>query len=90
MTSYAFSNVTANHTIAASFAASSSATGYKITISNGPGAGNPTSGNSTAYVGNGESFTYYIYPYVGYKVADVKVDGVSVGAREAYLRQRHF
>ena len=75
--SYTFSSVAANHTIAATFAAAT----YAITPSAGSGGLiSPTS----AQVNYGGSQSFTITPNSGYKVADVKVDGTSVGAVSWY------
>jgi len=75
--SYTFSSVAANHTITATFAAAT----YTITPSAGSGGSiSPTSAQVTS--GGSQSFT--IAPNSGYKVADVKVDGTSVGAVSSY------
>jgi hypothetical protein len=76
VTSYSFSNVTANHTISASFAVDA----YTITAT--AGANGTISGPATVVSGAGA--TYAITPATGYHVADVLVDGVSVGAVTAY------
>ena len=73
VTSYTFDNVTANHTIAASFAIDT----YAITVT--PGAHGSIS-PGTGAVDHGSSPVYTITPDTGYYVADVIVDGSSVGA----------
>ncbi|WP_243373472.1 malectin domain-containing carbohydrate-binding protein [Geotalea sp. SG265] len=78
VSSYAFSNITANHTISASF------TNVSYTISATAGTGGTISPAGTTTVTYGSSKTYTIAPSSGYKVADVKVDGVSVGAVTSY------
>ncbi|HXX57181.1 MAG TPA: fibronectin type III domain-containing protein [Thermodesulfovibrionales bacterium] len=75
---YTFSNVTANHTIAATFAVNT----YTITASAGSGGSIAPSGAVTVNQGANRSFT--IAPNAGYYIADVKVDGVSVGALTTY------
>ena len=78
VTSYTFTNVTADHTIAASFAIDT----YTITRSAGAnGTISPTGAVSVNY-GADQAFT--ITPDTGYHVADVLVDGVSVGAVTSY------
>jgi len=75
--SYTFSSVTAPHTIDATFATAI----YTISASAGiGGAISPTS----AVVSHGASQTFSITPKSGYKIFDVKVDGVSVGAAASY------
>ena len=78
VTTYTFSNVTANHTIAASFAIDT----YTITAS--AGANGSIAPNAATTVNHGASQAYTITPATGYHVADVLVDGVSVGAVTTY------
>ena len=78
VTSYPFSNVTANHTIAASFAINT----YTVTASAGSNGSITPSGAITVNYGASQTFT--IAPSTGYHVADVSVDGVSVGAVPTY------
>ena len=78
VTTYTFSGVTADHTIAASFEINS----YTITASAGAnGSIDPTGAVSVAY---GADQTFTITPATGYHVLDVLVDGVSVGAVTTY------
>ncbi|TLN03056.1 hypothetical protein FDZ73_09010 [bacterium] len=74
---YTFSNITANHTIAAVFATAT----YTITPSAGTGG---SISPASARVNYGGSQTFTITPNSGYKVADVKVNGTSVGAVSSY------
>jgi predicted ester cyclase len=76
---YTFTNVTANHTIAATFAANSS---YTITASAGSNGTISPAGPVSVLSGAYKKFTFT--PDAGYRVADVLVDGVSVGARTSY------
>jgi hypothetical protein len=76
--SYTFSNIAANHIIAATFAVNS------YTLSASAGAGGTISPAGTATVNSGVSQTYTITPASGYKVADVTVDGASIGAVSSY------
>ena len=78
VTSYNFTNVTANHTIAATFAIDT----FSITASAGANGSIAPSGALTVNYGADQSFT--ITPATGYHVADVLVDGVSVGAVTTY------
>ncbi|GEM_PF-3066045 len=79
VTSYTFANVSANHTIAATFVAMPPQT---ITASSGPnGTLNPIGEVS---VPAGASQTFAIIPETGYAVADVLVDGVSQGEIYSY------
>jgi murein DD-endopeptidase MepM/ murein hydrolase activator NlpD len=78
VSSYNFSTVTANHTIAASFAPDT------CTITASAGAGGNISPTGTVLVNYGGSQTFYIIPNSGYYVTNVLVDGVSVGAVTSY------
>ncbi len=78
VTSYTFPNVAANHTIAATYALNT----YTITptaLSNGS-----ISPASAVTVNSGANQTFTITPNSNYRVSDVKVDGVSVGAVTSY------
>ena len=81
VTSYAFTSLSADHTIAASFAADAVVT-YTITASAGTNGTISPSGAQTLSAGATPSFT--ITPDAGYHVADVLVDGISVGAVTSY------
>jgi len=81
VSSYTFSNVTANHTIAATFAANAT-TSYTVTATAYANGSISPSGATT--VASGGSKTYTITPASGYVVSVVKVDGVSVGAVTSY------
>ena len=78
ISTYTFSNVTAAHTITAEF--------EKLTynISASCGTGGTISPSGTASVAYGSSKTYTIQPMDGYEIADVIVDGKSVGAVTSY------
>jgi hypothetical protein len=78
LSSYTFSNVAANHTIAASFAR-----GKHTILATAQGSGS-VSPSGTVSVSTGASQTFTNTPSSGYKVADVSVDGVSAGAVTAY------
>ena len=75
MTSWTFTNVQAAHTITATF-------NPTITATAGEGGGISLPG--TTAVVSGANQTYTITPSAGYHVADVAVDGSSVGALSAY------
>jgi len=77
--SYQFSNVKVDHTISASFTAVTSYTIHATADANGNIS--PTGDVSVAV---GGSQTFAITGLSGYHVADVKVDGVSVGAVTSY------
>ena len=82
VTSYTFSNVTANHNIAASFKTASTAS---YTISATAYANGSISPSGTTTVAAGGSKIYTITPgSAGYQVSAVSVDGVSVGAVKSY------
>src|SRR5204863_307873 len=76
--SYTFTNVHAAHTVAASFAIDT----YSITASAGANGSIAPSGAVSVNAGADEAFT--ITPDADYHVADVLVDGVSVGAVGSY------
>ncbi|MFN8586381.1 MAG: hypothetical protein U0704_01165 [Candidatus Eisenbacteria bacterium] len=77
-TSYTFTNVTTDHTIAASFAI----TTHTIVASAGANGSITPSGSVTVNDGDDQAFT--ISPAAHYHVADVLVDGVSVGTPTSY------
>ena len=78
--SYTFSNVTAGHTISATFALGA----YNIVASGGTGGSvSPTS----PWVTYGTSQTFTITPSANHKISKVTVDGVSVGAVSSYTFQ---
>ena len=78
ITSYTFNNVTFNHVIEAYF----SITTHTITASAGPNGTISQAGDTN--VDCGTNLTYTITPEACYHVADVLVDGVSVGAITSY------
>ena len=78
VTSYTFSNVTAAHTIAASFVAKT----YAIAASAGTNGAISPSGSVSVTHGASQVFT--ITANTGYQVQDVLVDGTSVGAVTSY------
>src|SRR5882724_3794048 len=74
---YTFTNVTANHTISATFVLNT----YTITVTAGAnGSVTPATGS----VNCGDNATYTITPNACYSIADVVVDGVSQGAVGTY------
>jgi hypothetical protein len=77
LTSYTFTNVTADHTISVSFA-----NDFPITASSGAHGSITPAG--TTYVSCGASQTFTITPDVDYVVGNVLLDGVSVGAVTSY------
>jgi hypothetical protein len=78
---YTFSNVTANHTIEASFDILV-AQEYVITASTGLHGSISPGGMVSIESGGSQTFTITADP--GYRIADVSVDGQSVGARQQY------
>lgn len=82
--SYTFSNVTADHTIEATFKAKSSVTPTTYTITATAGIGGSITPSGATDVAKGSSQTYTIAANIGYTIADVKVDGVSQGAISTY------
>jgi PKD repeat protein len=79
VSAYTFSNVTSDHTIEALFGVVPS---YTITASSGANGTINPSGNVS--VTEGEDQVFSIVADSGYRVADVKVDGSSVGAVASY------
>ena len=79
VSSYTFSNVTAGHTISATFAPLAT---YTITSSAGSGGSIIPSGTVQVYEGTSQIFN--ITPDIGYRVTDVKVDDISSGAISSY------
>ncbi len=78
VTAYSFTNVTGNHTIAASFAIDVE------TITASAGAGGTISPSGAVPVNCGSDQAFAITPSGGNSVLDVVVDGSSVGAVTAY------
>jgi|GEM_PF-1716943 len=76
-TTYTFLDVSADHTIAASFIRA-----WTITASAGPGGSIAPAGSVTVHEGSDKIFT--ISPDAGYTVDDVTVDGASAGAVATY------
>jgi hypothetical protein len=76
--SYTFTNVTANHTISASFSVRT----YTITASAGTGGTISPSGTVSLTYGGGQPFT--IAATGGYSISDVRIDGISQGAISSY------
>jgi len=79
VSSYAFSKVTANHTIAATFAAN--VTSYAITASAGTGGSITPAGSTTVSAGASQSYT--VTPSTGYYLASLLVDGTAVASNVA-------
>jgi len=79
VTSYSFTNVVSNHTIKAKFAENK---WFTIDASAGEKGGISPSGKGSVLGGTNWKFT--IIPAVGYRVADVVIDGESLGALTSY------
>jgi hypothetical protein len=77
--SYTFTNVTANHTITATFAEND---WFVIDSSAGPNGTISPSGRGSVLGGTNQRFT--IIPAAGYRIADLLVDGSSVGSLTSY------
>ena len=75
---YTFTQVSKDHTISADF------TYYTYTISASADKGGSISPTGSVFVNHGGSQGYTITPNVGYQVADVLVDGISVGPLGSY------
>ncbi len=82
VTTYTFTNVTANHTIAVTFTRSTSTGTYTITAS--ANTGGTISPSGTVSVSSGTSRTFRITPNSGYKVLWVLIDGSFVRAVTSY------
>jgi len=78
ISSYIFTNIIANHSIAATFAINT----YTITASSGSGGTVTPTGIST--VNYGASKTYTITASIGYTIQNVLVDSSSVGSPSTY------
>lgn len=76
--SYTFANITADHTLQATFQKKT----FTVTATAGSGGGIDPSGTTT--VEYGDALSFEITPAVGYKIQDVLVDGVSKGAVESF------
>ena len=78
VTTYTFTQVSQNHTISADFAY------LTYTISASAGTGGSISPTGSVSVNHGSGQEYTITPNAGYQVADVLVDGISVGSVSSY------
>lgn len=82
--SYTFQNVAANHKITAVFVKNP----YTITATAGVGGSISPSGSISVASGqSGQNMVFTIVPNTGFKIADVKVDGASVGSVAGYSFQ---
>ncbi len=80
VSTYTFSNVTAPHSISATFAANPIT--YTITSSAGANGSISPSGSVSVTAGSNQTFT--ITPSTGYKVASLTVDGATVSVANSY------
>jgi hypothetical protein len=78
LTSYTFSSVAADHTISVSFAPDT----HTISATSGNGGSVSPQGDIAVTHGAGQTFTFS--PDTGYHVADITVDGQSIGAASSY------
>jgi len=76
---YTFEALTENHTISATF------TRIDFTITATAGANGTITPSGEITVAHGSMQTFEIAPATGYEIADVTVDGVSVGAVSSYV-----
>ena len=83
-TSYTFTNVQADHTISATFAQDATPPPVTYTLTPSPGEHGQITPPVPQTVVAGASLTFLIVPDAGYHVADVLVDGASVGPRGSY------
>ena len=79
VSSYTFSNITANHTISVTFTP-----GATYTITSTAGTGGSITPSGTRIVNAGSSLTYTISSDIGYSIADVSIDNVSAGQITSY------
>ena len=85
--SYTFTNVTANHTITVTFAKSGGGSGSGntyYTIDAEAGHGGSITPEGRILVASGGDKTFTITPDEGYRIADVLVDGESIGVVSSY------
>lgn len=78
ITSYTFSNITANHTISATFVLNT----YTINATAGSNGSISPSGNVN--VNSGSNKTFNFTPSSGYRVANVFVDTFNIGAMSSF------
>jgi len=82
ITTYIFTNVNADHAIAATF--DQTVLTHTITVTTGPG-GTITPTGPYVVVNHGINQAFTIEPNAGFHIVDVLVDGKSIGAVESYL-----
>jgi parallel beta-helix repeat protein len=80
LASYIFADIRSNHTLEVSF----KQVAYAYTIIASAGANGSISPSGEVVVSSGSDQTFTITPAEGYQVADVKVDGASIGALVSY------
>jgi len=78
ITTYTFNNITANHTISATF------TPITFSITGSAGSGGSISPSGVTTVNYGTSQTFTITPNTGYRIVSVLADNISVGAVSTY------
>ena len=78
VSTYTFSNVESDHTIAASFIL------LTYNIDGSASSGGSISPAGTSRVNHGSQLSFTITPSTGYRIQDVRVDGVSAGAVSVY------
>jgi|GEM_PF-1270509 len=83
--SYTFKDVTEVHTISAIFKVKNSPANNSLSINVEVGKHGSISPSGSVNVEKNQSKTFIITPDTGYKINDVKVDGVSVGAVSSYV-----
>jgi len=81
VTTYTLSEINASHTVSASFIAELPNT-YVVAVN--AGAGGSVSPSGSVSVSDGGDLTVSVTPNTGYAIADVLVDGASVGAVTSY------
>lgn len=84
VTTYTFTNVTAGHSISASFSENTPLPPSTFTITASAGGNGTVTPAGESVVNRGASQGYTITPNAGYFVKDVRVDGVSVGPVPEY------
>ena len=83
LNNYTFVNVTENHTINATFAPTGTPSTHTITATAGPGGAITPSGAITVNQGSIQRFTFAAE--AGLEIAEVVVDGVSLGSINSYI-----
>jgi len=90
--SYTFSNVVGPHTIEVKFSERQEETvpseGRRYTVFSSSGEGGKIQFEGDISVSKGESLTLAIIPHKGWRIANVTVDGVDIGAVESYTFEK--